>query len=90
MNKERVVFHIEKVYYDLIKEGFKTSEYREFTTFWAMRILNPPRKKAWFISGYPKNNIPRLEADIIGLYTHPGYGQGQIEIKIANVKETTI
>jgi hypothetical protein len=43
--------------------------------------------KAWFVVGYPKNNLPRIEADIIGLTYHPA--PAQFEIKIANAKEIT-
>ncbi len=40
--------------------------------------------KAWFVVGYPKNNLPRIEADIIGLIFHPA--PAQFEVKIANAK----
>lgn len=48
--------------------------------------------RAWFVEGYPKRNLPRLEADITGLVFHseakefPAHSQ-QLEIKFANVKE---
>jgi len=50
--------------------------------------------KAWFVEGYPKNNLPRLEAEITGLVYHPekkGFPAHtqQIEIKFTNVKEVT-
>ena len=41
--------------------------------------------KAWFVVGYPKGNLPRLEADIVGLIYHPQ--SEQFEIKFANVRE---
>jgi ribosomal protein S3 len=41
--------------------------------------------KAWFVIGYPKGNVPRLEADITALIYHRE--SGQLEIKITNVKE---
>ena len=44
-------------------------------------------RKAWFVVGYPKNNLPRLEADIVGLIFHRN--SDQFEVKIANVKEIT-
>jgi hypothetical protein len=43
--------------------------------------------KAWFVIGYPKGNLPRLEADIIGLIYHPELKNPQLEIKFANVRE---
>lgn len=42
----------------------------------------------WFVEGYPKNSLPRLEAEIISLRYNP-YGLGQLEIHFANVKEVT-
>jgi hypothetical protein len=41
--------------------------------------------KAWFVVGYPKNNLPRLEADITRLIYHPMTSQYQV--CITNVKE---
>jgi hypothetical protein len=41
--------------------------------------------KAWFVQGYPKGNLPRLEADIVRLTYYP---QGsQFEISFVNVNE---
>jgi hypothetical protein len=42
-------------------------------------------KKAWFVVGYPKNNLPRLEADITDLLL--SRDSDQFEIRIANVTE---
>lgn len=50
--------------------------------------------RAWFVEGYPKGSLPRLEADITGLVFHseakefPAHSQ-QLEIKFTNVKEVT-
>lgn len=44
--------------------------------------------KAWFVQGYPKGSLPRLEADITGLLYHPS--SSQLEIKFSNVKELTV
>lgn len=44
-------------------------------------------KKAWFVQGYPKGNLPRLEAEITALVYHPE--TMQLEIQFANVQETT-
>ena len=41
--------------------------------------------KAWFVVGYPKGNLPRLEADITALIFHRN--SDQFEIKFNNVKE---
>jgi len=49
------------------------------------KFLKP--KIAWFTVGYPKNNLPRLEADIIKLLLH--LDSDQFEIQFQNVKEVT-
>lgn len=41
---------------------------------------------AWFLIGYPKGSLPRLEADITALLFHRE--TDQLEIKFANVRET--
>ena len=44
--------------------------------------------RAWFVVGYPKGNVPRLEAEIIGLFCDSN--ARQLEIKFANVIEVTV
>lgn len=39
-------------------------------------------RKAWFVQGYPKNNLPRIEADITGLVYHPETLQLEIQFKV--------
>ena len=71
--------------YDLIRDGTKTSDWREDTEFWRKRLLDKQPKTAWFMEGYPKNNVPRLEADIIEAIIHRDLCL--IEIKFYNVRE---
>jgi hypothetical protein len=40
---------------------------------------------AWFVQGYPKNNMPRLEASIYQLFYYSE--TQQLEIRFGNVKE---
>jgi len=73
--------------YEEIKSGRKTSEWREPTNYWITRLLLEPQPKhACFVVGYPKNNLPRLEADISLIFYH--VFDNQIEIQFENVKET--
>lgn len=105
--KDVVIFHLKRIWegknlWEEIKQGRKTSEWRDSTEFWFKRLcisgashpysLSPQDftdilkvYKAWFVVGYPKDNLPRLEADIIRLFNHPI--DGQFEIVFANVKE---
>jgi len=91
--------------YEEIKAGRKTSEFRDWTDYWVDRlyrrtrdknnpyipILRPKVKRAWFVVGYPKGNLPRLEADIKNIVVHSdenGYAE-QVEIQLENVVEVT-
>jgi len=44
-------------------------------------------KKAWFVTGYPKGSLPRLEADIVGIKYWPN--EQFFEIMVNNIKEVT-
>ncbi len=86
--------------YEEIKAGRKTIEYRDCTRFWITRLCGNhihvygPQdlteylkvNRAWFVRGYPKDCLPRLEADITGLKCNDAM---QLEIAFANVKEVT-
>jgi hypothetical protein len=84
--------------YEEIKAGRKTSEFRDATRHWFKRLCVPhwigteqhqdhtkflKVHRAWFVVGYPKKNLPRLEADITGLFLDAM----QLEIKFTNVTE---
>lgn len=81
--------------YEAIKNGDKKIEYRDLTEYWTNTLFQkgaPPweqklrSRRAWFTVGYPKNNLPRLEADIKKIVviggTDPHY-----EIYVENVVE---
>jgi len=42
--------------------------------------------QAWFVEGYPKYNLPRIEAEITGLFYNPE-GLGSLEIHIKAIRE---
>lgn len=111
-NMGKVIFRLKRYWtypdgkivdlYNEIKEGRKTSEFRDCTEYWTDRLyktktindldhLTPKVDRAWFIVGYPKGNLPRLEADITNVLTHiddEGFAE-QYEIQFTNVKEVT-
>ena len=88
--------------YKEILEGRKTSEFRDVKPYWTDRLykkrttidtdyLTPKVDRAWFVVGFPKNNLPRLEADITNILTQmddDGFAE-QYEIQFTNVKEVT-
>ena len=93
---DRIIFHLKRFWpignttvdlYEKIKAGKKTTEWRDNTEYWRNRLGidgNRPRPaKAWFVVGYPRDMLPRLEADIIGVHID----DDQIGILFNNVKE---
>lgn len=79
----RPYLHCAETLYEQIKRGKKTivvngTEPQDLTPFLKVH-------RAWFVEGYPKGSLPRLEADITGLLYHPS--SSQLEIKFTNVKE---
>ena len=100
-----VVFHLKRFWegrdlWEEIKAGRKTSEWRDATEYWSMRLvgepmstldtfgsrdieLDPLPEEAWFVVGYPKRNLPRLEAKIEKVIYHPN--ETQFEIQFSNV-----
>lgn len=71
--------------YEAIKEGTKTAEYRDVTPYWTSRLFTKgrPKTRAWFMVGFPKNCLPRLEADITKILVD----EDQYEIQFENVVE---
>jgi hypothetical protein len=101
------IFHLKRIWegrdlYEEIKQGKKTSEFRDMTHYWIKHLCERANwsvdtgeaqdiskflkvHRAWFVVGYPKGLLPRLEADIIELLCDSL--AMQLEIKFANVKE---
>lgn len=48
---------------------------------------NPRPTRAWFVVGYPKDNLPRQEADITRIFRRPV--TNKIEVHFENVVEVT-
>lgn len=98
MSEKKVVFHLHRSFmilgnpvdpYEAIRCGRKTVEYRPYSRHWRLHLIqaNPRPSRAWFVVKYPKDNLPRLEADITRIvYRHP---TNQIEVHFKNVKEIT-
>jgi len=112
---DTVIFHLKRLWqvdgrtvdlYKEIKDGRKTSEWRDASEYWCRILTGEPMSTfdmfsgdildlsgfleptwAWFVVGYPKGNLPRLEADITGLFLHRT--SCQFETKFGNVSEKT-
>ena len=86
--------------YEEIRAGRKTSEFRDDTDYWRKRLgiwwqqqkgdvieigARVIGERAWFVCGYPKGNLPRLEATITEIIHLTD--TGQFEIKFKDVQE---
>lgn len=71
--------------YEEIRTSRKTSEFRDDTPYWRKRLIDAIGKRAWFVCGYPKGNLPRLEATITEVVRL--YDTGQLEIKFKDIQE---
>lgn len=94
-----LVFHLKRFWpdekdpqrvdlYEEIKSGRKTSEWRDHTPYWTNRLniaLTFPIIA--FVVGYPKGNLPRLEATLLRITLHSE--TNQYEIRFGNVVEVT-
>jgi hypothetical protein len=83
--KDVVIFHLKRVWdgHDLWKEillGEKTSEWRNASPFWVKYFNRHQPRRAWFVVGYPKGNMPRIEADIVEI-GRPNREQFEIKFK---------
>ncbi|EHG7583482.1 ASCH domain-containing protein [Citrobacter sedlakii] len=67
-------------YFDQMKSGEKTEEYRLVTTFWSKRILARKYDRLIITRGYPKRDDMSKRIDIpyqgyeVKVITHPHFG----------------
>ncbi|CAB3855728.1 hypothetical protein LMG26842_03078 [Achromobacter dolens] len=82
-------------YFDAIKAGTKTEEYRMVCPFWAMRIEGREFQRVILTRGYPKRTdwSRRLELPWRGYtvktITHPHFGNVPIEVYAIRVAANT-
>ena len=86
--------------YEEIKAGRKTSEWRDNTPYWRRRLISfllikkPAMDyrfgivRVWFVCGYPKDNLPRLEATITEVLDVED--SDQLEVRFRDVVEVNI
>jgi hypothetical protein len=60
-----LIMHLKYKYYDMIKSGVKTVEYRECKPYWTSRLKN--KTEIIFCLGYIHDNCWDIKADIIGV-----------------------
>lgn len=79
-----LVLHLKKCWYDLIKSGEKTVEYRDMTSYWLSRITKEKRI-VHFYCGYPPKGTAPLIKKIKGLTFNAT--SEKIEIYLQDVNE---
>jgi hypothetical protein len=62
-----LIIHLKYKYYDMIKSGVKTVEYRECKPYWTSRLKN--KTEIVFCPGYNLDNSLDIKADILGVDT---------------------
>lgn len=86
MPKPEIIFHLKQPFYKAILDGVKDVEYRDRTPYWMRRVkgLKVPFP-VWFVSGYPKDNLPRIESEVHLIYVNPY----QVEFHFRNTREVS-
>lgn len=73
-------------YFDQMKSGEKTEEYRLVTTFWSKRILARKYDRLIITRGYPKRDDMSKRIDIpyqgyeVKVITHPHFGDKPVKV----------
>lgn len=73
-------------YFDQMKSGEKTEEYRLVTSFWSKRILARNYDRLIITRGYPKRDDASKRIDVpyagyeIKVITHPHFGPDPVKV----------
>lgn len=87
-----LILHLKRQYFDEIKSGAKTEEYRLVTAYWAKRLENRNYDRVILFCGYPK----RGDADRMisfpwrgyqkKVILHPFFSGGKLPTKVYAIK----
>ena len=86
MSVNLIVIPLNGEYFDLIKKGDKTEEYRLTTKYWKKRLVNRNYREIVFTRGYPKieDQEKRLSFKYDGYeiktITHKHFGADPVEV----------
>lgn len=78
MSNKPLIMHLNKEFYDMVKQGYKCIEYREDKPYWWKQLKG--KKQILFLPGYPKNNNPSIlvnidDIKIVSKQDLPAYAQ---------------
>ncbi len=91
-----ITFNLKSEYFEAIKAGTKTEEFRLYTPYWIKRLLNRSYDEIILCKGYPKINDSERRLRVpwngfeIRMIQHPLFGDKPVKvfaIKI-NLKKT--
>lgn len=72
-----ITMTLKKKWFDQIKSGEKTIEYREFKSYWITRLVkDEPVTSIIFINGYQKDS-PKIKADVKKIEIIDAYKNGK-------------
>jgi hypothetical protein len=86
MKKRILYLHLKKIYFDQIRSGTKTCEFRSATEYWRKRLVGKCYDEVHLMLGYPKPD--ETDKIIIRKWTmlakewilHEGFGPDPIEV----------
>ena len=74
------------VYFDQIKAGTKTEEYRLVTPFWSKRLVGRNYERVMLTRGYPRADDAERRLSkpyrgyVVKTITHPHFGPNPVEV----------
>ncbi|UTM60444.1 ASCH domain-containing protein (plasmid) [Photobacterium sp. CCB-ST2H9] len=86
MSQKTLYLPLKRQYFEEIKSGEKTEEYREVTSYWKARLVNREYDVVHFMLGYPpaadkeKRIIRRYNGYTRKVIQHPHFGDAPTEV----------
>ena len=86
MKKRILYLHVKRKYFDQIKSGEKTEEYRLFNSYWCARLDFKTFDEVHILNGYPKKHdltrriIFPWNGYKIKQITHKEFGGGSVDV----------
>ena len=86
MSKKILHLPLKAIYFNQIKSGIKTEEYREITEYWAKRLVNRDYDEVHLKLGYPKKDdlskilIKPWKGYVVKTIEHPHFGNKELSV----------
>jgi hypothetical protein len=89
---KKLVLHVKKIYFDLIKSGAKSYEYRLITPYWTKRIFKRSYDVIEIHCGYPKQGdtskiiTRKWSGYYMALIHHDHFGKDRVKVFAIDVR----